>query len=547
MKVFLLHRDRDFWIKPELQSDPVFRAMVDKSANPFAIENVKRNLEREREKHPDWVDSSPSSDDTLTQDLELTTVWRWMAAGDDFLYETAKRGLLSSLTDPSEILYRQQVLADCLAHAEIVGEIYGLALEGLQAEREAGSLWSGARPDMILHRSVQKLTLHVGVLRRLRQLAEKQGDVFQSEGFRRFVAMLREELDDEYLAEVEQHLGELEFKQGVLETAQFGKGLKGRHYVVRRQRELGWRERFTGRRRSSGYSFDLHPRDEAGFRALEDVRAHGINGVANAVAQSADHVQSFFTMLKLELAFYLGCLNLHEHLAAKGEPVCFPEPRTSGDLELTAAGLYDVSLTLHLEERTVGNDVHAEDKDLIVITGANQGGKSTLLRGLGLAQLMMQAGMFVGAESFTANVCTGLFTHYKREEDVTMESGKLDEELRRMSAIAAELVPHALLLCNESFASTNEREGSEIARQIVRALLDKRIKVAYVTHMYDLAHGFYEQKQVTTLFLRAERQDDGTRTFRLHEAPPLPTSYGEDSYRRIFADRLPDEAIAESR
>jgi hypothetical protein len=57
------------------------------------------------------------------------------------------------------------------------------------------------------------------------------------------------------------------------------------------------------------------------------------------------------------------------------------------------------------------------------------------------------------------------FTHYKREEDATMQRGKLDEELGRMSEIADQITPHSILLCNESFASTNEREGSEIAGQ----------------------------------------------------------------------------------
>ena len=82
---------------------------------------------------------------------------------------------------------------------------------------------------------------------------------------------------------------------------------------------------------------------------------------------------------------------------------------------------------------------------------------------------MMQCGMFVAAESFRANVSDGVFTHYKREEDANMKSGKLDEELGRMSAIIDNVTPNSIVLFNESFASTNEREGSEIARQIVRA------------------------------------------------------------------------------
>jgi len=169
------------------------------------------------------------------------------------------------------------------------------------------------------------------------------------------------------------------------------------------------------------------------------------------------------------------------------------------------------------------------------------------LRSLGLAQLMMQSGMFVGAESFRADVCAGVFTHYKREEDAAMEGGKLDEELARMSEIVDRIKPGAILLCNEPFASTNEREGSEIARHVVRAMLTKRVRVMFVTHMYDLAHTIHAQRLGTALFLRAVRKPDGRRTFKLLEGEPLPTSYGEDSYRRIFGDVGPPQAAVESR
>jgi DNA mismatch repair ATPase MutS len=147
---------------------------------------------------------------------------------------------------------------------------------------------------------------------------------------------------------------------------------------------------------------------------------------------------------------------------------------------------------------------------------------------------MTQCGMFVGAESLRANIADGVFTHYKREEDQTMESGKLDEELARMSEIADHITANGLLLCNESFASTNEREGSQIARQVVTALLEAGIKVVFVTHMYDLATSFYRLQADTMLFLRAERGAEGARPYWISKGEPLPTSYGEDSYRRVF-------------
>jgi DNA mismatch repair ATPase MutS len=142
--------------------------------------------------------------------------------------------------------------------------------------------------------------------------------------------------------------------------------------------------------------------------------------------------------------------------------------------------------------------------------------------------------MFVCAQFFDGERCTGLFTHYKREEDATLRSGKLDEELARLDTIADAIRPGALLLANESFASTNEREGSEIARQTVHALRERRIKVVFVTHLYDFAHRLAEERRPDTLFLRAQRQADGSRTFRLVVGEALSTSFGQDLYAQVF-------------
>jgi len=112
-----------------------------------------------------------------------------------------------------------------------------------------------------------------------------------------------------------------------------------------------------------------------------------------------------------------------------------------------------------MEGRLVRNAADVDGKSLAIVTGANQGGKSSFLRSIGLAQMMMQCGMFVGAESFQAELCSALFTHYKREEDVTMKSGKLDEELVRISAIVDHIMPNSLLLLNESFELSRWRGG----------------------------------------------------------------------------------------
>ncbi len=290
------------------------------------------------------------------------------------------------------------------------------------------------------------------------------------------------------------------------------------------------------RPKTPGYTIQIHERDMNGARALSELKDRGINTVANALAQSCDHILAFFIMLRTELAFYIGCLNLHARLAQKGEPLTFPLPASFNERKSSFTGLYDVCLALTLAQKVVGNDVDADDKGLVIITGANQGGKSTFLRSIGLSQLMMQCGMFVPAGSFCANVCDSVFTHYKREEDAAMNSGKLDEELSRMSDIADSLTANSLVLLNESFAATNEREGSDIARQILCALLEKGVKAFFVTHLYDFAHSMHEKKLEKVIFLRAQRQADGGRTFKLFEGEPLQTSFGEDLYDKIFGD-----------
>ncbi len=496
MKAFLMYRDRDF--------------------------DLQRTL--------------PPHERALTQDLELQTLFNAMALGDKFLFEVVKKVVLSGLhTDLDTICYRQHILQDCLKNASIVRDMYTIAVEAIESEKK--NFWGFFRdyPDAILRRSIEVLHLFVGMLKKLRQIADEHAATFESEGFTAFFAMLNKELGDDYFASVQIHLRALQFRDGVLMSAQLGRGNKGINYVLRQPQDK--KQSWIGRvfaEKPPAYTFSIDDRDESGARALSDLKNRGINLVANALAQSTDHILSFFTMVRTELAFYVGCLNLHGQLAQKGEPMSFPLPVAPGERRHALKGLYDICLALTMKQHVVGNDLSASGKDLVIITGANQGGKSTFLRSIGLAQLMMQCGMFVPAESFCANVCEGLFTHYKRKEDATMKSGKLDEELSRMSHIVDKITSHAMVLLNESFAATNEREGSEIARQIMCALLEKRIQVFFVTHLYEFAHGFYDTKMANTMFLRAERQPDGRRTFKLIEGEPLQTSYGEDVYKRIF-------------
>lgn len=474
----------------------------------------------------------PPNSQLLEQDLELDTLCKTMARGDKFLYDVTKKALLLGLADARAIVYRQQALADVVRNPETVKAVYGLALEAIVGRRRIWG-WHSDYVDSVLRSSVETLSLFFDVLKRLRQVADSDGGRFESEAFTSLFATIGTQLDDAYLTEVGEHLRELSFPEGERMRAALGAGLKGEGYTLTRFPigQRGWIQRLL--RRKEKYSFEVAPQDEAGHRALSDLRNRSTRESAKALRESTDHILCFFTALRTELAFYIGCLNLMEALQSKGEPTCIPSVSQSGT-SLTARGLYDPSLAMKLKgQRVVGSDIAADGKPLIIVTGANQGGKSTFLRALGIAYVMTQAGLFVPAEEFSVGVATGIFTHYKREEDASMTSGKFDEELSRMSQIVSQIQPGCVLLCNESFSSTNEREGSQIGSEVIHALVASGIRICLVTHLFELAQTF-RSDSVEPLYLRAQRGEDGLRTFRIVEGEPLPTSHGQDLYVQTF-------------
>ncbi len=527
MKAHLLYRDRDFDWKWALRS---------------AAEREAARSGRRLQREPESVEELPLpwNHEALSQDLGLDTLFTAMAGGDKLVFEVARAVMLTGLHNDAEtIRYRQGILQDCVSHPKVLRRLYAIAIEATEKEKKHYLSSLTRHPDSILRWSVEVMEALLGTMKDLRQVADSHGDEFVSEGWIRFFSMLKSELTDEYCGQIESHLKLLKFRNGVLLSARLGKDNKGTRYVLHRPpsgRGM-WLKRLFSREAPS-YRFSLHPRDENGARALSELQSRGIGIAATTLSRAADHVRSFFAMLRIELAFYVGCLNLHERLAQKGEPVCLPSVAPAEEGRLSFRGLYDAGLTLNLNQRVVGNDGMADGRDLVIITGANQGGKSTFLRSIGLAQLMMQCGMFVAALSFCSSLCDGLFTHYKREEDPELKSGKLDEELGRMSDIIDHITPFPLILFNESFAATNEHEGSEIAKQITSALLERRIRMVFVTHLYEFASGVCESNRGNVLSLRAERRTDGKRTFKLIEGEPLDTSFGEDLYHDIFGNGI---------
>jgi len=472
---------------------------------------------------------------TVMSDLELDVLLNAMSEDDEFLYDVSKSALLDVLKTKEEIVYRQEVLKDCLKNPQVARDIYELTLKSIINKQKRWLGVFGRYPSSLLSSSVYLLDMYFELLEDLREIADQNIENFNSNGFKRFFSMIQRELNDEYVARVKKYLKELKFKDGILLSARLGRANEGIDYTLRRDNlaSKNWFRKMLAKKQKV-YTHTLHPRDDAGAKVLRNLRDEGLNEVAIFLNKSAEHIDTFFISLRMELGFYMGCMNLEEKLRELKAPIVFPKLYPIDKQIYSVKDLYDISLALIMGKNITGNSIGANDKKLFFITGANQGGKTTFLRSVGLSQLMSQCGMFVAAQSYESNIYSGIFTHFKKEEDKSMKSGKFDEELSRMNDIIDNISPNAVIIFNESFSSTNEMEGSQVASQIIKALMEKNIKVIFVTHMFELVNKFYQNDYKDAIYLRANRKEDGSRDFKIIEAKPLHTSFAKDIYEIIF-------------
>lgn len=471
----------------------------------------------------------------LAEDIQLEVIFRKMAGDDESIYDCVRKVILNPLTDADEVIYRQEVFVDLIKNRWFFDAIDGINGR-IKEKREKSSgyaslLWD--HPDSKVASGVEILTTYLDELKYLRKMAAENSGSFASSGFRAFFQRIENEMDEDFFRQVEENLSKCNFKDGVSIGMNIGEGLKSDKYALIEPDGMNMVERRLKRDKSvNSVSYKMDEPDTK--EALTELREKGLNQTANALMQAADHVTGFFDMLNRELKFYKGAVNLMFYLNSLGVPVTFPKLYTGNIGIIDYSGLSDTALAIQKNSKVVGNEGHIGEKMSVVITGANQGGKTTFLRSIGQAILFCQAGIFVAAEKMSSGVYQGLCTHFRKEEDTTMKSGKLDEELSRLDKIVDILKPGMCVIFNESFASTNEREGSQIGWQVLKALEESGVRFFFVTHLYELSERI-RQNDSNALFLRAQRLDDGSRSFKILEGYATRTGYGMDLFKQLFS------------
>jgi DNA mismatch repair protein MutS len=246
-----------------------------------------------------------------------------------------------------------------------------------------------------------------------------------------------------------------------------------------------------------------------------------------------------------EVQFYLAYLEFIDRLRSAGLPFCSPRV-AEGTKTTCARETFDIALASKLVGQgvpVVRNDFRLEGAErVIVVTGPNQGGKTTFARAFGQLHYLASLGCPVPGEEAELPLTDALFTHFGREEQLADRRGRLEDDLLRVRAILDEATPRSVLVLNEVFTSTTLLDAVVLSTEVLRRIEALDLLCVWVTFVDELA-GMSER--TVSMVSNVLPEDPTVRTFKITRRPAdghayaaaIAAKYGV-SYARLKA-RLP--------
>lgn len=258
-------------------------------------------------------------------------------------------------------------------------------------------------------------------------------------------------------------------------------------------------------------------------------------------AAHADFLDPGVARFDREIQVYLAWLEYTARLNRAGLVFCLPE--VTEDKAIHAEQAVDLALANRLVQEgivPVTNDLRLSGRErILVITGPNQGGKTTFARMFGQLHYLASLGLSVPGKRVQLFLFDRLFTHFEREEHLANLRGKLQDDLVRIHAILEQITPRSLLVINEMFASTTFQDALELSQRIAARIMALDMFCIWVTFIDELsALG----EQTVSMMSTVARDDPAQRTFKIVRQPADGRAYAVSLAER---HRLTSAAITE--
>ncbi|MFM0501913.1 MutS-related protein [Paraburkholderia caffeinilytica] len=241
--------------------------------------------------------------------------------------------------------------------------------------------------------------------------------------------------------------------------------------------------------------------------------------LATYCANNVSYLDATIRTFDREVQFYFAYRGYIE--ICKAADLCFCYPRVSSSNKAVRCDeTFDLALAHKLTSENacvVQNDFHLDAEErLIVVSGPNNGGKTTFARTFGQLHYLARIGCPVPGRNATLFLYDRLFTHFEREENTRDLRGKLQDDLMRVHQIMTHATSRSVIIMNEIFSSTTLTDALFLSRKIIGEILERDALCVCVTFIEELAH---LGEQVVSMVSEIEPGDPASRTYRVRRKP----------------------------